>query len=274
MADPADAVRSIGYRTDLMLLALQGSTIEDVGDAWTIRSPHNPAFHWGNFLLVKQEGLVAGDDVARWLGRFTPAFPGAAHRCLGVDDPVGALPPGVEPAVAAAGLEVERHTVMVGRAGEVGGVGADHPEVECRPLSTDAEWQASAELDLAEHTDQPAEEFAEFVTAKVRAFRRLQDGGHGAWFGAFIGDRLAGQLGLFTDGSGLARFQDVLTSSRFRRRGLARALVAHACRTAVDDWDVRRLVMVADPGYHAITLYRSLGFADAEAQLAISRPVD
>lgn len=286
---PADPVRSLGYRTDLMLLSLQGSTIEDVGDAWVIRSPHNPAFHWGNFLLVKQgefAGVSSGDRIRRvggpdgarhgvegWLRRFELAFPDATHRCLGVDEPDGVLTPAVVSSLGAAGLEAERSTVMVGRAGDVaGGLGPDG--VECRPLSTDTEWEASVELEAAENTDYPAGEFRTFVTDKMRAFRALQEQGSGAWFGAFVDGQLACELGLFTDGSRLARFQSVLTASGFRRRGLARALVAHACRVAAQRWGVQHFVMVADPGYHAITLYRSLGFVDAEVQLAISRPAD
>ena len=35
---------------------------------------------------------------------------------------------------------------------------------------------------------------------------------------------------------------------------------------------IRNLVMVADPDYSAIRIYRSLGFADSETQIGLDRP--
>jgi len=37
-------VESLGYQTDLMLLALQGSEIDEHDDYLAVRSPHNPDF--------------------------------------------------------------------------------------------------------------------------------------------------------------------------------------------------------------------------------------
>ena len=56
------AVVSLGYRTDLMLLGLQGSVIERQAGYQVIRTPANPTFHWGNFLLLGRgpDDLVAG----------------------------------------------------------------------------------------------------------------------------------------------------------------------------------------------------------------------
>ena len=48
---------------------------------------------------------------------------------------------------------------------------------------------------------------------------------------------------------------------------MARTLVAHVSRYGFDVLGARTLVMVADPDYHAIELYRSLGFAVTETQL-------
>ena len=53
--------------------------------------------------------------------------------------------------------------------------------------------------------------------------------------------------------------------------GLASALVHHAGKAALDR-GAKRLVIVADPGYHAIGIYRSLGFVDWETQVQLTRP--
>ena len=78
-------VRSLGFRTDLALLERAGSTIEDCGDHLVVRSPSNPTFYWGNFLLL--DHVPAADRVDAWLERFVAALPAARHRSLGFDAP-------------------------------------------------------------------------------------------------------------------------------------------------------------------------------------------
>ena len=67
-------VHSLGFRTDLALLERAGSTIEDCGDHLVVRSPSNPTFYWGNFLLL--DHVPAADRVDAWLDRFVAALPG------------------------------------------------------------------------------------------------------------------------------------------------------------------------------------------------------
>ena len=76
-------VTSLGYRTDLMIRALEGSVITDHGDCIVVRSPANPAFWWGNFLLLAAPH--GPGQSGRWLARFAAEFPDAAHVALGID---------------------------------------------------------------------------------------------------------------------------------------------------------------------------------------------
>jgi predicted GNAT family acetyltransferase len=89
--------------------------------------------------------------------------------------------------------------------------------------------------------------------------RRLPDGG------------LVTQLGLVTASPGLARFQSVETHPDVRGRGLAGTLVHHASRYGFGGLGAQTLVMVADPEYVAIRVYRSVGFAVSENQLGVQR---
>lgn len=52
-----------------------------------------------------------------------------------------------------------------------------------------------------------------------------------------------------------------------RWRGLAGTLVHHVSRFGFDELGAETLVMVADPEYLAIRVYRSVGFEDTETQL-------
>ena len=49
---PVMHIRSLGFRTDLRLLEITGSDIEDRGTHLVIRTPANPTYFWGNFLLL------------------------------------------------------------------------------------------------------------------------------------------------------------------------------------------------------------------------------
>ena len=73
-------VRSLGYRTDLALLTLGGSTLEQRDDHVLVRTPDNPLHWWGNFLLLPR--APAAEDDRAWLDRFAAEFPDAAPRGL------------------------------------------------------------------------------------------------------------------------------------------------------------------------------------------------
>ena len=81
---------------------------------------------------------------------------------------------------------------------------------------------------------------------------------------------MASQLGIFATGDGLARYQSVETDPEYRRRGLARGLVHLAGRYGLDNL-APKLVIVADPEYFAIDLYRSVGFEVTATQLQVER---
>jgi hypothetical protein len=54
---------SLGYRTDLMLLALQGSVIEQRAGYQVIRTPANPEYHWEYALreMAARELVIVAD---------------------------------------------------------------------------------------------------------------------------------------------------------------------------------------------------------------------
>src|SRR5215471_4600410 len=78
-------------------------------------------------------------------------------------------------------------------------------------------------------------------------------------------------LGVFSDGSGIARFQDVDTHPDHRNQGLAGTLVYQAGQHARKEMAAQTLVIVAEPLGPAIRIYRSVGFRDAETQVQLQR---
>ncbi len=262
-------VRSLGFRTDLALLERAGSTIEDCGDHLIVRSPSNPTFYWGNFLLL--DHIPAADHVDRWLDRFEATLPTARHRSFGFDDPHGSVADLA--AFADRGLVVDASAVMT--ATSVHPPAHPNGDATYRALESDDDWTASVELTLACNDEYEPFGHRMFVERRAVSNRALAEAGHGAWFGAFLEGALVSQMGLVTAGPALARFQLVETHPAMRGRGLAGTLVHQVSRYGFDVLGAETLVMVADPEYLAIRIYRSVGFRDAESQLqAERRPIE
>jgi ribosomal protein S18 acetylase RimI-like enzyme len=253
-------VTSLGFRTDLMVLAAGGSEITEHDDYLVVRTPANPTYWWGNYVLFAHpEG-----DVQERLELFATELPDAQHVAWGLDSVDGDA--GDEAALTAAGFEVERNTVLTTTA-------LTPPrrpvEADLRVLGPD-DWAQLLQLRLETYADE--EHYTrDFQEGKVAEARALSENGSATWYGAFDGGLLRSALGLVADGKGLGRYQSVETHPDARRRGLAGALVHHAGRQALDA-GAHTLVIVADPEYHAIGLYRALGFTDGEVQAQLTKP--
>jgi ribosomal protein S18 acetylase RimI-like enzyme len=70
---------------------------------------------------------------------------------------------------------------------------------------------------------------------------------------------------------GRGRFQVVDTALAYRRRGICSRLVVEAARRSTDRHGAERFVIAADPDYHALGLYESLGFRRKERVAGVCR---
>ena len=253
-----------GWDTDLAILRLTGSTVEDRGDHLVVRTPGNPGYHWGNCLLVTDPRAV--DDADRWTDCFAAEFPDAAWLAVGLP-----VMPADESAWARHDAELERLDVLttttIPRAAPL----AEGYAV--RPLTGD-DWQLLADRDIAENA--AGGEFeptthAEFVHATIATRRALCEADLAAWFGAFHGDDLVADLGIVRCGL-LARYQDVRTAAPHRRRGLASHLLgvaaAWSAARGCESW-----VIVTESTNDAGRVYRRAGFVlDDDEVSAYRRP--
>jgi ribosomal protein S18 acetylase RimI-like enzyme len=145
------------------------------------------------------------------------------------------------------------------------------PYVEVRALRPERDsddeplWSQVVELWVAGRDPERYAEAAHrrYSIGRLADLRALFQAGRGAWYVALIGDEVAGSCGVVvTDGRG--RFQAVDTKERHRRRGICSRLVTEASARAANRYGATQLVIAADPDYHAITIYQSLGFAPVE----------
>jgi predicted GNAT family acetyltransferase len=79
-------------------------------------------------------------------------------------------------------------------------------------------------------------------------------------------------MGLIDAGGGLARYQSVAAHPQFRGRGFAGTLVHRLAAYGFDELGAQTLVMVADPEYLPIRVYRSVGFNGTETQTQLEQP--
>ncbi|WP_210503043.1 GNAT family N-acetyltransferase [Nocardioides xinjiangensis] len=256
-------VGSLGFRTDLALLTASGSLVEDRGTHLVVRSPENPSYFWGNFFLLARLPVPGGEKEV--VGAFHTEFPNADHVSIGID--TADLTDEARAAFEAAGLTVDVATVLT--ATELRA--PREVEAEVRPLESEEDWEARAQLSRRLYPETSEEAFLAFARNKNVQERRLVDAGRGRRFGAFVDGALVSTAGVFVTEEGVARFQSVETHPDHRRRGLASAVVHAAGRHALDRLGVRTLVIVADTDGEAIGLYRRLGFVDAERQLMMEK---
>lgn len=227
--------------------------MSDRGDHVVVRSPDNPEFHWGNFVLV-----TTGDpaDATRWMAIFEAEFPDADHVAIGLPSL-----PGSEP-YAAYGVAVDTDDVLASQS---------LPQVrplpngyDVRELVSDDDWERmirrSVEENLVTGEQEPAG-FERFSRDQAAGRRALVEAGHAAFFGGFVGSELVAELGIVLLGD-IARYQSVGTAQQHRGKGLAGHLLGVAAQWA-GDRGAREWVIVTESTNPAGRLYRSVGFTDA-----------
>ena len=248
----------LGWRTDLAVLGLGGSLLEQHPDHVVVRSPHNPTYHWGNVVVVTDPAAV--DDPVRWTRTFREAFPDAGHLSLGL-----VTAPSDSAAWGEQGLELSQDVVLATDVAPAATALSDGYAV--RPLDGE-DWARSTELRVQTF----GRKDAEFERASTGTRQRMVAAGHTRWFGVFAGDDLAAELGMVDLGDGVARFQSVVTAPAHRRRGLSRHLLAVAGAWALTR-GATRLVIVAEAGGDAERLYRAAGFEPTDLHVGAS-PAD
>jgi GNAT superfamily N-acetyltransferase len=258
-------VRSLGYRTNLIFPAFDGVII-DRGDYLIIRTPSNPTFYWGNFLLFDhppQEG-----DYLKWREVFANEIgkpPQVEHQAFGWDtttNETGTIQPFRE-----SGFLLEHSAVLTAQRDNL--ISKVSPEVTLRRLQSEDDWNQSIENQVICREPMFSESgYRIFRQRQVKRYRDMVSHGLGVWFGAFSGSWLVADLGLFCDRE-LGRYQSVQTHPDFRRQGIAGALVYNAALYALDHFNLETLVIVAETDSPAERLYQSIGFQITEHQLGI-----
>lgn len=260
-------LQSLGYRTDLMFRRFEGEVL-DRGDYLVVRTPKNPGYRWGNFLIFDR--APGAGDLERWKAIFANEIgtpPTYKHYVFGWDSPQrGVIEPFLE-----AGFRLEESAVLTAQS--VNPPPKLNTACQVRSFAGQADWQEWIKLEIAMNAALPPEQregsgYLGYLERKVAEYQAMIAAGLGQWFGAFVDGRLVASLGLFV-WHGLGRFQLVATHPEFRRQGLCGTLVYQVSQMGLQQMGAQILVMVADPGYVAIQIYESVGFRRSEPMLGV-----
>jgi GNAT superfamily N-acetyltransferase len=263
--DPS--INSLVWATDVDVLE-QGHVLERREGYWVVRSPTNPTFWWGNFLLFDE--APAPGDGDRWEALFDLEFVATSdvkHRTLAWDRTDG-VTGDAEAELTARGYEIERSTGLVALPAEIQPHPRANSDLVVRVLDPDGDEQFWEQV-IAVQIEQDAGHFEdleyhrEFTKRRQHNLRGLFRAGRGDWYVAVLGDEVIGSLGIVVTGR-RARYQTVDTVEVHRRKGVASRLVVDAARHATSHHQIDHFVIVADPDYHAIGIYESVGFKPRE----------
>ncbi len=268
-ANMEQAIKSLVWATDVDVLG-PDHTVARRDGYWAVHSPSNPTYWWGNLLLF--DDAPGPGDGERWARLFAAEFarrPEVSHCTLAWDRTDGAAGD-AEAELVARGFELERSAGLIATPERLRAHPRASRDCEVRALSPlpgrDEElWEQVIALQLSQDAGENDERYhLQFLRARQRERRALfAAGGRGAWYVALLADTVVGSLGIVVTGA-RARYQTVDTAASHRRRGIASLLVYEAAQDALARQRIDHLVIVADPDYHAIGIYESLGFARAE----------
>jgi ribosomal protein S18 acetylase RimI-like enzyme len=262
-------LQSLSLRTELMLRSFE-SEIAEKPDYIVIRTPRNPTFRWGNYLVFREPPKPG--DLERWKAIFAQEVgtPPAINHFVFTWDTTGGEQ-GAAKEFVEAGFRLEESVVLTARS--VNPPPKRNTECELRAFERDRDWEEWLELALAQNAAEPPESregagYKDFLQKKISERKRMIAAGWGQWFGAYLGGRLGATMGLFVRG-GLGRFQSVDTHPEFRRRGLAGTLLYHVAQKGFAEMSAEDLVIVADQNYFAKDIYASVGFRPTERTVAV-----
>lgn len=243
---------SPGWKTDLDILVMSGSSVTNFGDHLVVKTPQNPNYHWGNCILVTDP--TSASDAEKWIQRNCEVFPNQAWLAIGLPQ----MPTDSEGWISQ-GISLEQLDVL-----------STDKLPRQQPLAPgyiarffeEHDWETLTKRELAEGLSEGGYEPAaieSFVLETNANRKQLVASGKAAWFGAFFEDELVANLGIVICGE-TGRYQSVETSTDHRRKGLASHLLGLAANWSRDQ-GCKNWVIVTQETNDAGRVYRRAGFA-------------
>jgi uncharacterized protein YrzB (UPF0473 family) len=247
-------LNSLALVTDLILLKFESEIIKK-DDYIVIKTPSQPDYFWGNFLIFskppKKEDFITWKEIYKT--EFESEEPNFFTLTWDSEEVDKESIISFEKDGFSLGLDITLatcHPVKPSRFNE---------KVVVKPIETNEEWAMIPEVHFDK--DSPKSKTAQmgFAEKRIESFREFTKKGVAHRFGAFLNGKLVGDLGLFYENE-VARFDLVATHSDYLRQGICQTLVYLSSIYMQKHYKVLKLVIVADDDYYAIDVYKKVGF--------------
>jgi ribosomal protein S18 acetylase RimI-like enzyme len=245
-------LKSIGLLSELFFYH-HDSIVKNFNDFIKIETPDNPKYYWGNLLIFPSPPKK--NDFENWIAKFNEEFganPSIEHMTF-TWDIIGEI---CEKEVFESnGFQFEESIVLTTNKIKIQNFNSD---VTYRKILTDQDWQKVIDLQLKigiELENYNEIKYREFLIKRFDKYKSLVNKNGGNWYGAFLGEQLVADLGLFGFDS-LARYQSIETDCEFRKKGIAQSLMAFAAQ----DFPQKTFILLAHSSRPAIDLYMKIGF--------------
>jgi len=264
-----------GWRSAFFVHRFSGLVVQR-RDCIVVRTPANPLYYWGNFLLLPE--APRDEELAHWRRRFdeeiTALQPASLHVAIGVNCQRLAEP---LPAWQADGFELIEDAVLRLQPQHL--QAPPRPargRIEFRALDLARELDAVVDLQCADDHGLDPDGFAEHRQRQMTLYAAMAQRGQAAWFGIWCDGVFAADCGLMradpaAGGALEGRFQHVSTHQAWRRRGLCSALIHGVSAWGFSRWGLQSLLMCADPHDVAIGIYESLGYQRVASEWRLQR---
>ena len=258
-------LNSLGRKTDLIFAKFSGE-VYDKNGCKVVRTPSNPGYHWGNYIVFNEEPKKG--DLKKWKQVFDDEFEyyNEPHHYTFVwnNDKPGT---DAHAEFLEEGFEFDSAKVLLTT--KLNKPKYYNAEIEVRTLVSDEDWEKAIQLQISSAEKKYLNHYyEEFKRKQFSQYRKMSEAGLGHWFGAFLGEQIVGDLGVYFEND-CARYQSVETHESFRRQGICGTLVYEAGQYALSHYGVKYLVMEADPEYHAARIYESVGFKAKEINYSL-----
>lgn len=194
------------------------------------------------------------DEIERLLARVEREYEHCRHRQFDVDF---RAPPAFVARLALEGYQREDALVML-LEGELNGARKEH---DIRPVQTEADWQAYAELheiDWREEREKQKLPVEPGVEQDMMRARQAKQPPVQNWM-AYVDGRPVAYFNLWAGIDGIGQVEDLFTHPGFRHRGLAAALIHH-CVADCRGKGAGAVVIACDPSDTPKNMYSAMGF--------------
>jgi RimJ/RimL family protein N-acetyltransferase len=264
-----------GWRSAFILHRFDGVVLQR-DDCTVVRTPANPLYYWGNFLLLPE--APRDGELAHWRARFeaeiTALQPASRHVAIGINRQTRPEP---LPGWLADGFEIIEDAVLRLQPDQLlPPARAARGDIHFRPLDLAREQETIVALQCEDDHGLDPAGFAEHRRRQMARYAAMAERGQAAWFGVWCDGVLAADCGLMRESPGrggapMGRFQHVSTHPAWRRRGLCSALVHAVSAWGFRHWALSELLMCADPHDVAIGIYESLGYRRMASEWRLQR---